>query len=222
MKRLAFAMLSLLALTACTNDSYDKGESDYSTMQADFVEAHTNSDLQVDYVMTDDDERLVMDKPFAQDWIKKGDSIYRSVLYYKKNEKTVEPVSIAPISVATISNADSLAKRKATVKTDPLTIESLWVSKNKRYLNASIHLKSGSTDNKDAMHKLGLVGDSVRTNRDKTRTLCVRMHHDQGGMPEYYSVHTYFSVALDSIKVDSIELRVNTYSGWITKHISLK
>ena len=187
MKRLAFAMLSLLALTACTNDSYDKGESDYSTMQADFVEAHTNSDLQVNYVMTDDNERLV-----------------------------------TPISVATISNADSLAKRKATVKTDPLTIESLWVSKNKRYLNASIYLKSGSTDNKDAMHKLGLVGDSVRTNRDKTRTLCVRLHHDQGGMPEYYSVHTYFSVALDSIKVDSIELRVNTYNGWITKHISLK
>jgi hypothetical protein len=226
MRAKSILLLSLFvgtALYSCTTDSYEKGEGEYSRMEADFVEAHANADKRFDYVDTDDGERLLLSQPYERSWIKTPDSLYRAILYYKRAEKTVDPVTMAQVSVATIVRTDSLEKRmKSRVKTDPLTLESVWISKSKRYLNASVYLKVGSTDNKDAIHKMGIVCDTIMTHADNTRTLHLRLYHDQGGVPEYYSQRTYFSLPLSDLKADSIRFTVNTYKGEVVRMFKIK
>jgi hypothetical protein len=73
-----------LFIASCTQDAYDKGEGEYSLLRADFVEAHTNGQKQVDYVITDDGELLSVSEPFTAKWLTKADTLYRCALYYNK------------------------------------------------------------------------------------------------------------------------------------------
>ena len=225
MKKLLLPFLmATLAISSCTTDFYEKGEGDFSLVQAEFANAHVNAQQQIDYVETDNDEQLNITEPVTRDWAKKSDKFYRCMFYYKKNGASVEVVSIGQVSEIGITPADTLKKRNIEVKTDPLILESIWVSKNKRYLNASIYLKTGSTSDPDAIHKMGLVGDAIRKNADNTKTFCLRLRHDQGGMPEHYSVNTFFSLPLKGVSavVDSIQLTINTYDGVVTKTFAVK
>lgn len=219
-------VLTLLAgalLWGCTTDAYDKGEGEYSLMQADFVEAHANSSKEIDYVITDNDERMTLSQPAARNWVKTPDSLYRAVLYYKKAEQTVDVVSLAQVSVASIVRTDSLEKKtKEKVKTDPLTLESMWLSKNKHYLNVGFYIKVGTTDNDKAIHRIGVVSDTLMTNGDGTKTYHLRLYHDQGGVPAYYSQHSYFSLPIQSLKADSIRFTVNTYKGEVVRMFKIK
>jgi len=211
--------LVLLALAACTTDSYEKGEGEYSRMQADFVELHANADKQIDYADTDDGSRLTLDEPFTAKWVTKGDSIYRGLLYYKKNDKVVEKVQCTALSVARIVRADSV---KQGIKTDPLKFESMWLSKNRRYLNLGIYTKTGEGGDAGALQRIGVVSDTLMANADGTKTLWLRLYHDQGGVPEYYSQRTYFSVLLDGQTADSIRFTINTYSGEMVKTLTIR
>ena len=56
-------LLSLLTLFSCEQDLYEKGDNEYSYMRADFVEAVVGSNKQVVYVVTDNDERLLLTAP---------------------------------------------------------------------------------------------------------------------------------------------------------------
>ncbi len=221
-KILLVTICCLAALTACTIDTYEKGDGEYSNVQGDFALLHANSAKMIDYVELDDGERLNLKEPMAKQWVNKADTFYRSVLFYKKNGDLIEVVSAVQVSEMNILSADTLKKRKIEVKTDPLKLESVWVSKNKQYMNASIYLKTGSTTDETAIHLLGLVADSLYRNADNSIVLCLRLLHDQGGMPEYYSVNTYFSLPLRSLPVDSIRLTVNTYEGEVTKSLSIR
>ena len=211
--------VSALLLTSCTQDTYEKGDGEYSALQADFVEAHTNADKKVDYVVTDEGQRLNLASLYEADWLLKQDTLYRAALYYEKDGEDADVVSMSRIPVPTITPKDSVKKG---MKMDPITLESMWVSKSKRYLNAGFYLKSGSTDNEDAVHRLAVISDTLMKNADNTHTLYLRLYHDQGGMPEYYSVHSYFSLPLQGLTADSIRLTVNTYKGEVVKTLYIK
>ncbi len=218
MKKGLFLLITL-ALTACTIDSYEKGEGELSNVQADFVEAHTNADKKVDYVVTDEDQKIALTSALEASWIQTADSFYRAVLYYKKMEEQAEPVSMSSIPVvAQIPKA----KMKKAMKTDPLKLESVWMSKNRKYLNASIYLKVGTTTDEKAIHHLAIISDTLMVNADNTKTLHLRLFHDQGGVPEYYSQRSYFSISLKEMTADSVRLYVNTYDGETMKTFSVK
>lgn len=219
--RISFiTILSALAITACTTDSYEKGEGEYSTLQADFVEAHANAELKIDYMKTDNDELLSITEPVNRSWITKADSMYRSVVYYKKEGAAASIESIAEVPVATILPTKELAKRMKRLN-DPLTLESVWIGKNKRFLNVSLYVKSGSTEDSNAIQRLGIANDSTKTVNGKL-TWHLRVCHDQGDVPEYYSEQTYFCLPLYKIKADSLVLTFNTYDGVVTKQFSLR
>jgi hypothetical protein len=220
-KKLLYTLTALLVFTACTQDAYEKGEGKYSLLQADFVEAHTQADKAIDYLLTDDGDRLDIALPIKKSWANTPDSFYRSVCYYKIGaDQSVEVTSLTQINVIdSIIPTDSLKKG---MKSDPLTLESLWVSKSKRFLNAGIYLKTGTTDNSQAAHLLGLVHDTLITHANGKRTLCARLYHDQGGMPEYYSQRTFLSILLTGLPADSVQLSVNTYKGWLVKCLPIQ
>lgn len=222
MKNTLTALFMVLAtMASCTQDAYEKGEGRYSSLRADFVEAHARSDKQVDYALTDDGDRLDFTVPYSHaSWVKTPDSLYRGILYYKGTGASVEVVALSSVSVIdSLVPKDSL---KQGLKMDPLTLESIWVSKNKRYLNAGIYLKTGETEDEKAAHRIGLVRDTLITHTDGKSTLRVLFYHDQGNMPEYYSTRSYFSVLLPGIQADSLQLSVNTYNGTVVKCFPLR
>lgn len=216
---LSAALLSLTTLS-CKQDYYDTGTGQYSLLLADFVEAPTNADAMVSRVFTDDGDTLTLTPPYTPRWKAKADTTYRALLYYNKveNGKGAAVVSLSSVGTATILPIDSFQNG---VKTDPIRVESIWLGKNRRYLNAGIFLKVGYTDNEDAIHLIAIVRDTLMVNADSTRTLHLRLYHDQGGVPEYYSQRTFFSIPMYNTGADSVSLIINTYDGIITRKFKI-
>jgi hypothetical protein len=114
-----------------------------------------------------------------------------------------------------------LKKFKGEVHTDPVKFESIWMSKTGKYLNLSLQLMIGQTDDTTAIHQLGLLSDTLIVNPNGKRTLHVFLNHDQGKVPEYYSTQVYMSVPASTLDADSVSFKINTYSGIVEKTLSI-
>lgn len=216
--------LSSSLFTSCTQDAYDKGEGKYSLMRADFVEARANAQKEIDQITTDDGELLSASKPFTAKLVVTPDSVYRCILYYnkvrdEKNQYVFEPISIGEVPCPKITPLSELDKE---MKTDPVKFESAWLSKTGKYLNLSLYLMTGTTDADDVTQTLHVIQDTIMTNPDATRTSHLRLYHDQGGIPEYYSAQVYASILTSQIDADSVNISINTYKGEVTKSFSLR
>lgn len=215
--RIMAAAALALALTACETDTYEKGQGEYSLTQADFVTAYTAADKTVATVLSDDGTPYTLTPPQQPSWATVPDTAYRAVLYYNKvSETTAQPVSLSLIPTL-IPRPDSLFKDK---KTDPVTLESVWRSKNGRYINMALYLKVGQTSEPNLTQTVALMAEDTLVNADQTRTITLRFYHDQGGIPEYYSQKYYLSIPTDSIQADTLRLIVNSYEGEISKRVN--
>lgn len=220
MKKVPFSVFCLLCLLCgCTQDAYDKGEGEYSLVRADFAEAHSNGQKQIDYIVTDDGEQLPTAEPYSLKWVEKADTLYRGLFYYNKVERGSGQFAAELVSAGQVPcmQVRPLAKLVGEMKTDPVKFESAWMSKSGKYLNLGLYLMTGSTDDEEAMQHLALVQDTVVQNPDNTRTSYVRLYHDQGGVPEYYSTQVYASIPTNRFDADSVRLTINTYQGQVTK-----
>ena len=222
----AFFTLHSSLFTSCTQDNYDKGEGEYSLMRADFVEAHVDSDKRVDYVVTDDGDSLAAEPHFTTKAIETADTTYRAILYYNKVKGSAgipvveaKGMSLVPTLIPQI--LDMQGNHNSPFKADPVKFESIWLAANHRYVNASIILMTGQPDEDDLYQTIALVQDTVIAFPDGKRTACCRLYHDQGGVPEYYSLQRYLSIPIQSIHADTLQLTINTYDGVVVKRISL-
>lgn len=217
MKKLLL-LLPLLALAGCEMGGYDEGTGEYSMLTGDFVEAHTNAECAVDYALTDGGDSLALTPAVSVSWAVRPDTMYRAVLYYDRSEgSSVRPRSLAAVPVLSVQPAVQLD----SVQTDPVDLESAWLSASGRYLNMGLYLKTGEGDDADAHHTVGMVCDSVTMSDSGASTAHLRLYHDQGGVPEYYSSKTYVSIARRAIPADSVALTVNTYDGTVTRRFRL-
>lgn len=209
----------LLLLASCESDSYDKGEGELSLATAEFVEAHANGNKQMDYVITDNDDRLTVSPQPSVKWMTTPDSLYRALLYYNNvGEGIIEPLSITQVPTLSIY-PDWMIQ---DIKTDPVTFESIWQSANGKYLNMAFYLKIGEVGKDAELHTISMIQDTIITNADGSTTAYMQLYHDQGDMPEYYSSKCYISILRDSIKADSIYIDINTYKGKVNKKMALK
>lgn len=199
-------LLAVIVATACTQDSYEKGEGAYSQMMAQLADAHVNSDKRVDYIDTDEGEHLVLNRSAAASFITKADTTYRVSFYYRMVDGKAEPLSLGRVPVVTPKSIQQM-------KTDPVRLESMWIGKSKKYLNMGFYVMTGKPDVDSLKQVLGCRRDTLITNIDGTRTLRLTFYHDQGGVPEYYSQRVYLSIPIQGIKADSVWLNVNTYEG---------
>ncbi len=201
-------MLAAMLVAGCTLNEYEKGEGEYSLMTAEMVMAHVGSDKKVDMVITDQDERLVSEPAIEVKWMSKADSVYRALMHYNiVGNGKAEPVSMSRVGVLLPSVKDSL---KEGMKTDPLHLESMWMSKNKQFINMRLRLMTGATDDQDAIQMLGIAVDSMPK---KTPHLRMQLYHNQGGQPEYYSATSFVSIPTEILGTDSVTITVNTYEG---------
>ena len=218
------AFLLFYLMISCTQDSYEKGEGEYSLMRGDFAEAFVNSDKQIVSITTDDGELLPLKKSRTAKWVTTADTTYRCILYYNKVEDTsgrpqAEVVSIGQVPCPRVRPLSEFDKE---LKTDPVKFESVWMSRTGKYLNMSLQLLTGATDDTTAVQQLAFVSDTLMTYPNGMRTLHVYLYHDQGNVPEYYSTQAYVSLHADSILADSVHISINTYSGPVVKTLSLR
>ena len=210
-------------LLSCTQDTYDKGDGKYSYLRGDFVEALVGADKEIVSLMTDEGETLPLSCPYTAKWITRSDTIYRCMLYYNKvrdskGQYVAEPISVGEVPCPVIV---PLSELEMEMKTDPVKLESAWMSKTGRYVNLSFTLKTGTTEDDGAVHSLRIVQDTIMANPDGTATSHLRLYHDQGGVPEYYSTQAYASINTSEIPADSVCITINTYKGIVTKAFRL-
>ena len=212
--------LVVFTLLGCKNDTYDSGDGKYSYIKADFVEAHTVSAKEINYAITDDGDSLVLSPHVSADWAAKSDSDYRALLYYYNtvNNNTTTAYSISRVPVVAYHPLSDFK----SVHTDPVNFESAWLSINRKYLNIGFYVKTGQQDGSTSSQVISMINDGVVSKSDGTHELCLRMYHDQNGVPEYYSTKGYISVPIVTLpKGYIIHLSIKTYDGAITKDFTI-
>lgn len=217
-----FSLLSPLSffLSSCLEDNYESGEGEYSQLRADLVDAHVASDKFIDYVLTDEGDSLRTKPQFSVNWMEKTDTLYRALLYFNLKDGAVEGVSIGPVLVPSIRPAGSF---KGGMKTDPVHLTSLWLAQTGRYLNLRMSVMTGSLEGVELEKQVfGCASDTLITHADGRSTLHLRLYHDQGGQPEFYSREVYLSVPLKNTEADTLLMHVDTYEGVFEKRLALK
>ena len=210
MKRLFRLLVFSLLVTSCTQDTYDKGDGKYSLMRADFVEANSNTQKEIDRITTDDGDILSASKPFKVKFVNTPDSVYRCVLYY----------NVISMGLVPCASLVRLADFKQTYKSDPVKLQSVWMSKSGKYLNMHLQLMVGTPEDTSAVHQIALLRDTIITRADSTRTCSILLHHDQNRQPEYYSSDAWLSLPVSRMTVDSFRVSLNTYQGPVVKTLS--
>ncbi len=204
---------------ACQSDGYETGDGRYSYLRADLVEAHTAGAGTVTTVTTDEGERLTLASPLTAGWATTPDSAYRAILYYSRTDgtsTTVEAHTIAAVAVCRPREAATFSK----IVTDPVTFQSMWTGADGRYVNLALDLKTGTADTQDARQTVGIVLDSTVTRTDGRTVAFLRLYHDQGDVPQYYSSRTYLSIPTANIKADSAALTLVTYKGTVMRTVA--
>lgn len=209
-------LLVIILITSCSQDAYEKGDGKYSLMRGDFAEAIVNSTKQVTKIVTDDGDELPLVTPYVAKWMTKADTTYRCRLYYNKVDNQAEVISMGQVPCAVIT---SLSEFDRPLVTDPVKFESTWMSKTGKYLNLSLMLKTGVTDDTTAAQSLAILSDTLITHSDHKQVRHLILHHDQGNVPQYYSTQVYISIPTERIDADSVRISINSYDGQvIAKH----
>ena len=221
MKRLP-ALIMLCALAgACTTDSYDAGDNDLSFLRADFAEAYTDGKAMIVSAMTDDGDSLVFEPMASVEWATTPDSIYRALLMYNRKSDDRRVTDIISVSqVLTLWMVP--ASRVKTIHTDPVDVESAWLSRSGKYVNMGIYIKTSVTEGVDARQTVAMVCDTVMNGADDTREYHLRLYHDQNGVPQYYSSRIFLSVPIGMLRRgDAVIIEANTYKGVVTRRFTM-
>jgi hypothetical protein len=213
-------MMLTIALSSCETDSYEKGEGRYSLLQADFANLTVDNEKRGVSFVTDEGESYLLSNPLKTSWIETADTVYRTYLYYNKEDNgkaNVKSIGILPTLIA--RDAKDFKRQPQ----DPLGVESSWLTRDSKYINMGLLLKNGRDDNgKEGIHSLALALDEVRQNDDQTHTAYYRLLHEQGEAPEYYTNRRYVCILLPTEeRPDSVCLTVNTYDGVVVKKFKL-
>ncbi|MBR1410477.1 MAG: NigD-like N-terminal domain-containing protein [Prevotella sp.] len=211
---IAFVVVCLMC--GCTQDAYDKGEGKYSLMRGDFAEAVVDGSKNATKIITDDGDELMLSTPYTAKWISKADTTYRCMLYYNKVDNKAEVISMGQVPCPSVV---PLSEFNKALTTDPVKFESSWISKTGRYLNLSLLVKTGVTDDTEAAQSLAIVSDTLITHPDSKQIRHLVLHHDQAGVPQYYSTQVYLSIPVARIDADSVRISINSYDGEVVvKH----
>lgn len=214
------ALLPLLALTySCTSDD----STPVTAYAEELVTLHTSAACLSDRAVTDGGETLLFSRPLPARWAQTPDSLYRALLAFSDDEATEGRYWERPTATVTPVRADEVLilhptpREKATEWSgnhDPIGLDATWLSRDGRYLNIRMSVKSGSTDSGTEKHTIGLVSDTVAVSPTGARHYRYRLCHSQNALPQYYTVTAYLSVPTDSLAAgDTITLTAPTYSG---------
>lgn len=202
MKKPAYILLLGIALMAsCTHVSYDTGDGEYSHLRTDYVNIEVKDQL-IQSITTDEGTTLSI-TPGIKVITNPKDTTLRWLLYYNKmnNSDPIEIVSHSNMTLLKVKDAS-----KTEMKTDPVTVNSVWVAKDHKYLNLNIGLKMGTTESESNLHSVGMV-----CTKTEDGIAYYTFYHDQADIPQYYTQNVLLTV--ECPKEKTIDLTINTYNG---------
>lgn len=211
----------LLLFPSCSSSSYEEGDSKYSYLRTDFVDATTDSQARLAAATTDDNLSLTFTEPLQTSWKSTPDSLCRVLLNYNMYANGTDSNVVEPLAakmVYTLKPADP--SKQTMTATDPVNLVSAWKSKNGNYINFRLGMKTGKASGEDQRQSIGLALDSTVV-ADGTTTYCFRFLHDQGGVPEYYTTDVYISIPIKQMTTGTkARLSLNTYNGWVVREFT--
>lgn len=210
------ACICLAAIYACES-SYETGNGPLSYLRADHVDISVHQSL---ITSIERDDGVILTPTALRMKTETTDTVIRCILYYNQQstESAIEMLKMTPVYL--IHARQTLLK--PSYHTDPVTLTSAWVSKNMRYLNISIGVLSGLTEEEGMTHNISLICDSVTTHGKGKTHAHITLAHDRMNIPEYYTKEINISLPLDNITgmrtsptlhPDTITLYANTYKG---------
>lgn len=142
-------------------------------------------------------------------------------------ERSAQNLASAPVKVFIVNNVlcpkIKRLQTSALPKTDPVSFVALWLSANRKYVNITFDVKTGSSGSDADGQSIGAVLTDMTRNADGTLTAHITFCHDQGNVPQYYSSRQYASLAVAQMQdADSASVVINSYKGKVVKTISLK
>ena len=192
---LILCLFFILAAMSCKDEEYDTGDGDLSYLKADFGFVFTNKEKKCYGAETDEGEKLVFTEEKEQGWASVPDSSYRALIYYKYNKEKNSNVDLWTLvqvfSVSPLNHSKLKEKR-----TDPLLFESAWLSRNNKYLNLGLFVKTGVAGEKETKRTIGMISDTLLINPDGHNRHEFTLFHSQNGVSEYYSSRLWLTVNL--------------------------
>ena len=246
------AVVAAALLASCTTEQYDSGDGKLSYLRSDFVEACTDAQSRMSSFTTDDQLSLQVEGTPKVSWMTTPDSTYRALVYYAApssssalgsssasgpsssssssaslTERSAQNLASAPVKVFIVNNVlcpkIKRLQTSAPPKTDPVSFVALWLSANRKYVNITFDVKTGSSGSDADGQSIGAVLTDMTRNADSTLTAHITFCHDQGNVPQYYSSRQYASLAVAQMQdADSASIVINSYKGKVVKTIGLK
>ncbi len=219
--RTCVVMLSLLlSFVSCTNDEYESGDGEYSYMRADFVEAHSGDAGYLTSFVTDEGDSLLLSPKYECLWATTPDSVYRALMYYSREDSS--SLNVRGISISQVFMLYLPKQPRDTVYVHPVGLESSWMSANGKYFNMGLNLRTGKGENEKARQTLGVVLDTTLLLPNGSHEHHLRLFHNQGEVPEYYTTKVYASIPMAYFSPgDVVSLSVNTYDGLVTRSFTV-
>lgn len=219
---MAALLMAVVALASCTSEAYDSGDGKYSYLRADFGRLKVDADKNVRSIETDGGDQLTVANPFTAAWMQVADTAYRALLYYSLQDAADGQQQANVVTAAQVYVLLPVASELVElVKSDPVTFESAWTSAGGKYLNLGFLVKTGTADGDDSVQTIGLIDNGVATSANGTTCRRLQFYHDQGGVPEYYSVKRYASILLSDFREDSVSITVQSYNGLVERQFAV-
>lgn len=220
MKKIPFLIL-LCLIAACTSRDYETGDGNLSYLRADFAEAHSNVVGSLDYIDTDDGDRVFFASPYRSDWVVTADSLYRVLVYYNATTTATTDKVHSLVQLLTLE-PKPISDVKEPLYDPIMNVESAWLSANGKYLNLGLRLMTGAADDDQARHSVAMLLESAEELDDHSHHYQLRFHHNQNGVPAYYSTFVYICIPTAHMQAgDGITVRVNTYDGWVERYFEI-
>ncbi len=198
-------------LWACGNDD----DYIYPNVIMELVDLQTDATGAAAYLITDDGIQWHLQPREGLDALV-PDTTYRTVSMYSPLSHVGSSMQEAIIYNAqpVISPIPHPANEVDGIKTDPVTLQSIW--RGGRYLNLIVQAKV-----KNQKHIYGFIENELVKEKDGTQTLHLTLYHDRNNDQEGFDSTLYLSVPLWAYsnvlhKGDKIVFHLNTYKEGMT------
>ena len=183
----------------------------YPSVVTEFIGAQTNNDGTISQLVADDGTIYsVLQRDGLGGLV--ADTLYRTISIYEPITQENGKGNVAQLySCQLVLSVNPLPASdfKGNIKTDPVDIQSIWLSGE--YLNMILLVQY-----KELSHLYHFVDEEITSDQSGTQTLNLRLFHDRNNDYEAFTKQVYLSVPLKNHlqllrKGDKIRFNLNTY-----------
>ena len=215
MRHLLHIIMIGILLAGCQQEPYESGDTSLSYLTAEMVNVRIEN-AYVNSITNDEGKSLPLPASLGiNSQSLPPDTTMRMMMYYILDGVT-EMKIMKSYMVGVVRPVGLWSE--GSYKTDPVTLTSAWMSPNGSFLNLSLGVKTGKTDDPSARQTINVALDSVVVDKQGQRTRYMTLVHDQSIVPEFFTTNVYISIPTDDCPSgEALVIDINTYGGKVRK-----